>query len=378
MEWYEEFRSLFPALRDRIYLDIAHHCCPPQPVVDAEIAFVSTLSRTGGSNQVPNEAVPPVRAKIAQFIGAKANEVSFVHSTADGINTVAQALPLAAGDEVIINDQDHPSNVLPWLLLQKRGVVIKVAKSQDYRVPVESILREVTPRTRVVAISHVQHRSGFRCDLKALSDMCHSRCAWLVTDVIQSAGSSRFDVRELGVDAASCGSYKHLLSHVGSGFLYCSEELLDVMDPVYVGSSAVIRGNKDTGWQVEVLDKRDARRLEAGSVNEAGAIALGAGLDLHFKFGPRRIQDRIKSLAEKTAASLRNAGYQVICSSTPGEMSGLVSFKVDSAEIFRRHLLANGIYASTKDTDLIRVSVHAYTLEWEIDRLVEVVAAYSH
>ncbi len=377
MEWYEDFRSLFPALRDRIYLDIAHHCCPPQPVIDAEYAFLSTVSRTGGSNQVPNEAVPPIRGKIAQFIGAKPNEIAFIRSTADGINTIAQALPLVAGDEVVINDQDHPSNVLPWLALQKRGVVIKVAKSQDYRVPVERITREVTPRTRVVAISHVQHRSGFRCDLKALSEICHARGAWLVTDVIQSAGSSPLDVQELGVDAASCGSYKHVLSHVGSGFLYCSEELLDVIDPVYVGPSAVVRGNKDTGWQVEVLDKLDARRLEAGSVNEAGAIALGAGLDLHFKYGPRRIQDRIKTMAVETAASLRNAGYHVICSGTPDEMSGLVSFKVDSAENFREHLLAAGIHASTKDTDLIRVSVHAYTLEWEIDRLGEVVTAYG-
>ena len=378
MEWYEEFRSLFPALRDRVYLDIAHHCCPPAPVVDAEYAFLSTLSRTGGSNQVPNESVPPVREKIANFVGAKANEIAFIRSTADGVNVVAQALPLMPGDEVIVNDQDHPSNVLPWLALRKRGVVIRIAKSQDYRVPLESIVQEVTPRTRVVAISHVQHRSGFRCDLKALSEMCHSRGVWLVTDAIQSAGSSPLDVRELGVDAAAGGSYKHLLGHVGSGFLYCSEGLLDVMDPVYVGPSAVVRGNKDTGWQVEVLDKRDARRLEAGSVNEAGAIGLGAGLDLHFKYGPRRIHERILGLATKAAGLLRETGYRVICSSTPGEMSGLVSFKVDSAENFRKHLLANGIYASTKDTDVIRVSVHAYTLEWEIDRLAEVAARYDH
>lgn len=378
MEWHEEFRSLFPALRDRIYLDIAHHCCPPTPVVDSVHAFLSSLSRTGGSNQVPNEAVPPVRDKIAAFIGAKPNEIAFIRSTADGINIVAQALPLQPGDEVVINDQDHSSNVLPWLALKKRGIVVKVARSQDYRVPVDSIAGEITPKTRVVAISHVQHRSGFRCDLKTLSDLCHGRGAWLVTDAIQSVGSSAFNVRELGVDAAACGSYKHVLSTVGSGFVYCSEELLDVMEPVYAGPSSVVRGNKDTGWQVEVTDRRDARRLEAGSVNEAGALGLGAGLDLHFKYGPRRIQERISYLASKTAKSLREAGYQVVCSTTPGEMSGLVSFKVDSAESFRKHLLTSGICASTKDTDIIRVSVHAYTLEWEIDRLAEVVAGYKH
>jgi selenocysteine lyase/cysteine desulfurase len=277
---------------------------------------------------------------------------------------------------VIVNDQDHPSNVLPWLALRKRGIVVRVARSHDYRVPLESISREMTSRTRVVAISHVQHRSGFRCNLSALAEMCHSQGAWLVADAIQSVGSSSFDVRELRADAAACGSYKHMLSTVGSGFLYCAEELLEVMEPVYAGPSPVVRGNKDTNWQVEVADRRDARRLEAGSVNDAGAVSLGAGLDLHFKYGPRRIQDRIACLAARTALLLREAGCHVICSGDPMEMSGLITFKVDSAQSFRDHLLANGIFASTKDTDLIRVSVHAYTLEWELDRLAEVVAEY--
>ena len=378
MEWFEELRTEFPAFRNQIYMDVASSNCTPTSVLETITDYWKKMSMGEGHSTDTALRVLRTRERLARLVNCKPNEIAFVRSTADGINIVAQGIPWQAGDTVVINDQDHSSNVIPWLNLEKRGVRVKVARSENYRVAIDSLVREMDTRTRAVAISFVQHRSGFRADLATLGRICRERGIWLVVDGIQGIGSMRFDAQAMGVHAMSAGGYKHVLGVAGSGFLYCAGELLEQMKPAYAGPSAAVKINKENGWHLEVPDLRDARRLEGGSLNTAGILAFEPALNLIERCGMGNIESRILSLASRLASGLSASGYTLVSPMAPGEQSGLVSVSVPSAQDFDEYLKAHRIMGSIKEATILRLSVHAYNLEWEVDRVVEIAAVYKN
>ena len=181
--------------------------------------------------------MPTLRARLARLIGGDARRLAFTKNTTEGLNTVAQGLPWREGDNLVVDDQEHPSNALPWLSLRRRGVDVRVASSGGHRYTVDDIWARVDARTRLVALSWVQYATGLRSDIAELGRRCAARGIWLVVDGIQGAGLLRARVDDWGVDAFACGAHKGLLGPLGVGFLHLSPALLDALDPPYLGPS---------------------------------------------------------------------------------------------------------------------------------------------
>ena len=159
------------------------------------------------------------RSSIARLISAEVDEIGLSTSTTMGLNVAAQAIPLAAGDIVLIPEREFPANVYPWLQLRSRGVSIEFAPLTPEGWPDERYLceRVADKRVRALAISLVQFSNGYKADVELLGDACRSNDCFLVVDGIQAVGQTAIDVKDTPVDIMACGGQKWLLSPFGSG-----------------------------------------------------------------------------------------------------------------------------------------------------------------
>ena len=323
------------------------------------------------------------RAKklAAQLIGAKGpQEIAFVPNTSTGLSLVAKGLMLHAGDRVVITDVEYPANRYPWEDLKRQGVeLFEVPQSADGRVDVERVCDAINDRTRVVSISHVQYASGFRIDLKPISEMVHRAGGYLCVDAIQSCGVLPVDVEAMGIDFLSADGHKWMLGPEGAGIFYCREELCPLLHPNVVGWMNMVDAGNYGDYRFEF--QMDARRFEPGSWNIPGIAALGASLELLLSVGidgDGGVWSRVEALTTRLCEALEANGYPVFTPrASPTERSGIVIF--DLPERLRDRLDPKQLVADLQKEGIIivvregrlRASPHFYNTPAQIDRLVD-------
>ena len=298
----EAIRRDFPILsvpmhgRPLVYLDSAASSQKPRAVLDAERAFYETTNANihRGVYALSAEATrryDAARAAVAAYLdAAHSHEVIFTRGTTEGINLVAQswARPrLRAGDEILITEMEHHSNIVPWqLVAEATGAVLKAAPVTDAgELDLDAFERLLTGRTRVVAVGHVSNALGTINPVRRIAELAHGAGAVLVVDGAQAAPHLPLSVRELDADFYACSSHK-MLGPTGVGALYGREELLDSMPPYQGGGDMIstVTIAKSTWAPLPV-------KFEAGTPNIAGAVGLGAAVEYIEKIGRDRIAE---------------------------------------------------------------------------------------
>ncbi len=323
------------------------------------------------------------RAKnlAAHLIGAKGpQEIALVPNTSTGLSLVAKGLPLHAGDRVVITEVEYPANRYPWEDLKRRGVeLMTVPQSADGRVDVERVCDAINDRTRVVSLSHVQYASGFRIDLKPVSEMVHRAGGYLCVDAIQSCGVLPVDVAAMGIDFLSADGHKWMLAPEGAGIFYCREELCPLLHPNVVGWMNMVDAGNYGDYRFEF--QPDARRFEPGSWNIPGIAALGASLELLLGVGidgPGGVWSRVEALTTRLCEALEAKGYPVFSPrASPGERSGIVIFDLPAP--LRDRTDPKQLVAELQKQNIVivvregrlRASPHFYNTPAQIDRLVD-------
>ena len=249
------------------------------------------------------------RARLARLIGGDARRLAFTKNTTEGLNTVAQGLPWREGDNLVVDDQEHPSNALPWLSLRRRGVDVRVASSGGHRYTVDDIWARVDARTRLVALSWVQYATGLRSDIAELGRRA-ARDIWLVVDGAGRRPAARAG-RRLGRGRVRLGAHKGLLGPLGVGFLHLSPALLDALDPPHLGRPVACRWTSP-----DPVARRRARppgRAAAGDRQSElpRHRRLGRALDLIEQADPARIEPWALELSRALADGLRGLGLDV-------------------------------------------------------------------
>ena len=298
----EAIRRDFPILsvpmhgRPLVYLDSAASSQKPRAVLDAERAFYETTNANihRGVYALSAEATrryDAARAAVAAYLdAAHSHEVIFTRGTTEGINLVAQswARPrLRAGDEILITEMEHHSNIVPWqLVAEATGAVLKAAPVTDAgELDLDAFERLLTGRTRVVAVGHVSNALGTINPVRRIADLAHGAGAVLVVDGAQAAPHLPLSVRELDADFYACSSHK-MLGPTGVGALYGREELLDSMPPYQGGGDMIstVTIAKSTWAPLPA-------KFEAGTPNIAGAVGFGAAVEYIEKIGRDRIAE---------------------------------------------------------------------------------------
>jgi cysteine desulfurase/selenocysteine lyase len=307
------------------------------------------------------------RKKVAQLVHAEPEEIAFMLNTSQGINTVAHMLDWEKGSTIITTDLEFPSNSIPWYNLKKRGVRIRTVKNVQGEILVDDMEKAFDETTKLVAISYVQFGNGFRCDLKAISELCRDYGAFLFSDVIQGLGAVGLDVRNTGIDFFSTASYKWLMGPLGVGIFYIRKEHMKEFDPPFIGWFS-LQNYEDFDRpgldEIELADS--ARKFETGGRSFALLMGLEKSLDILLEVGVDAIEDRVLNLSQYV---VDNANH-VQTPYDKKKRAGIVNVTHPHPEKAVETLRKNKIIVSARMNG-IRVSTHFWNTEEDIDRLLE-------
>lgn len=361
----EDFKSHFYTGHEFIHLNNSGQSLIPDLNRDLAYHWLQKFYQEGASCSLQGwEQTEVTRRKLARFIGADPTEVSFFQTTASALSQVALGLKLHSSDEILIWDQEYPTNFYPWsLAAQKNSAKLIQVESENWQTPVKSILNKVTEKTRVIAVSWVQYQTGAVTDLHELSSALKGRNIWLVADVIQGVGVRPLNFHQSGFDIICGGSHKWLCSSYGAAYMAIKKERIPELAPYEVG--AMTFGNPDTPKNAANLPKADSSRYEPGSKAMVEVIAMQASLDLLQSCGIENIFNESVRLAELLAKALKDR-YQVFANGP------IVNLAPENAEelIATMKKLDDAKVTFAKRGPGVRLSVHAYNRDSEIERVI--------
>jgi selenocysteine lyase/cysteine desulfurase len=186
-------------------------------VMDAFVEYMVARTRGPGGREQNAQTEWACKTNLARMIGGRAHDIALMSNSSEAISMVAQAVALQPGDNVIINNLEFPSGVLPWLALKRQGLEVRVAKHNNWEMETNDIMDLVDDRTRLVMMSHVSYLSGTRIDYAKLYEQIRNTNALMLLDATQSLGVVPVDIRHTDMLVGS--SYKWLLSTHGAGIL---------------------------------------------------------------------------------------------------------------------------------------------------------------
>lgn len=365
-------RAQFPALRSCVYLNTC--AIGPWPDVTRQ-----AVSRAADMLAEPNRMsaafwtlFSAARNNIARLINAGPDEIALTQNTAEGMNVIAHALPLRAGDNVLMCDQEYPAVVYPFMNLARlRGIEARVVPHDGGGLTIDLLERYADARTRAVAVSTVEFVSGFRADLPAIGEWCRSRGVWLIVDGIQSLGVAPVDVKAAHVDALASGGHKWMLGPMGAGFLYVSRDRLAELAPPFAGALSVVDAENYLDYNLTF--QPDARRFELGVPNTLGVAGLSASLELLLSLDIRAIEAWTLHLAGLLLDGLEQLGCRPFVGRDSPHRSAIVSFNTpDPAGVAAasQRLTAAGVIHTIRSGN-VRLGIHCFNSEDDIQAVID-------
>lgn len=321
--------------------------------------------------QFADGVFPACKSLLAELIGASPDEIAFTENVTYGINSAAGALPLQAGDNVIVCDREFASNVYPWMRLERtKGIELRMVPHQGGGLTVELLDRYADSRTKVVSVSSVEFADGFAADLEAIGSWCQAHGAFFVVDCAQSLGVMPIDVKKCRIDFMAGLSSKWLLGPFATGFLYVRRELIPELMPPFVGADSMSCAVDSTDYRFEL--KEDASRFEGALPNAPGIAGLKASLALMKSVGFPKIYEAAWKVSGYFAEALRGLGMELApCTERDETRSTIVSFRPPKLEQTYQELRRNGIACSVR-CGYIRTGIHGYNTAEEADQVTAV------
>lgn len=368
--FFGRVRREFPFGEDKVPMNAANLCPSPRAVADRVSELTRDMDRDcsfqnrgkfGGLREAAREAV-------AAQLGVTADEVALVRNTSEANNIVNAGIPLGPGDEVVLWDQNHPTNNVAWEVRAARyGFTVKrVATPTDPEFEDElaaPFLEAITPQTRVLAITHVSNVSGIRLPVRKIADGIAGRGIHLHLDGAQSLGALVIDLPALGADSYASSSHKW----------YCG--------PKECGVLAVRSGRIPGIWATEVApgwgsdadpDPAGARKFESmGQRDDPCLAAMETTAAFHAEITPARVEARVLDLAKTLKEGIRSLGVPLVTPMAAELSGGVVICEVRpevQREIFSRMYDEHGIAGSTSGG--FRLSPHIYNTEEHIERAI--------
>jgi selenocysteine lyase/cysteine desulfurase len=366
-------RPDFPILDNgRAFLNSAYIAPIPRAVLAAGAAFYEAKSTRPMSVGELLGKVNEVCTQFARLIHASPDEIGFVYATTEGENTVAGNIPLAPGDNVVVDDLHYDGALVVHRQMEKRrGTQLRIVKNRNGEVTPADIARQVDDRTRLIAVSYVSSVNGLRHDVRALADLAHAHGALLHVDAIQALGMFPVDVRADDVDFLCGGTYKWLLGGFGVAPFYIRQSLLDRVPPDRFGIFGVASGTPDHRFDI----KQSARRYNYASLPFAEVHQLGAALSYLDRVGVARIEAHTMGLTRRLEAGLLSQGYRLF---TPaGNRSSVLCFYTVRPTIEVRAALDQAQVDVTVREGHVRASMALFNNADDVDRLLAVTRGLS-
>ncbi|WP_317987286.1 cysteine desulfurase [Stigmatella hybrida] len=327
-----DFPILLQEVRGRplVYLDSAASAQKPQAVIDALVRFYTHDNANVHRgvhllSERATEAFEEAREKVRRFLKAReSKEIVFVRGTTEAINLVAQTFGrkhVGPGDEVLITGLEHHANIVPWqLLCEQQGATLKsVPVNEHGELVLDALDALLTPRTRILALTHVSNALGTVVPVKELIRRAHAKGVPVLVDGAQAVTHFPVDVQDLDCDFYAFSGHK-LFGPMGIGVLYGKKELLEAMPPYQGGGDMILSVTLE-----KTVYNRIPYRFEAGTPDVAGAVGLGAAIDYLEALGLEAIAAHDRELLAYAEEALGAVpGIRIL--GRAQERSGVVSF----------------------------------------------------
>ena len=391
----QKIREDFPILQQKIYnrtlvyFDNAATTQRPQQVIDA---LTKTYTEYYGNihraahflADKATAAYEETREKARNLINAETREqIIFTKGTTESINLAAFAFGeklIQEGDEIIVSEMEHHSNIVPWQMMAERkgAKIVMLPIDDEGRLMIEELEQLITPRTKIITVTHVSNVLGTINPIQQIAQIAHSKGIRIFVDGAQAAPHLRIDVQDLDVDFYAFSAHK-MYGPNGVGVLYGKKELLEQLPP-YQGGGEMISEVKFSGTTYNELPYK----FEAGTPNISGVIAFGAAIDYLQNIGVENVGIwETELLNYATAQLIQISGMRIY--GTQPEKSGVISFNVDGVHFFdlgtmldkfgiavrTGHHCADPLMDHFGIQGTMRVSFAFYNTKEEIDVFVE-------
>ena len=364
----------FPQNETLRYLNHAAVAPWPQRAAEAVKAFAEQNLRIG-ARDYPQwlKTEQQLRGRLTRLLNAPSSaDIALVKNTSEALSFVAFGLDWKPGDQILISDEEFPSNRVVWEALRPQGVEV-IQVNLGGADPEADLLAACGPKVRLMSISAVQYASGLRLDLQRLGEGCEQRGVLLCIDAIQQLGALPFDVQQSRCAFAMADGHKWMLGPEGLGVFYCRSDLRSRLKLHEYGWHMLEHaGDYDRAdWE----PARTARRFECGSPNMLGAVALEASLSLLEEVGMPMVALALGERIEQLDQGLREiAGVEVLSPADGSRRAGIVTFRLDgwnNQALFER-IQAEQIVCAQRGGG-IRLSPHFYTRTETIEETLRVI-----
>jgi cysteine desulfurase / selenocysteine lyase len=406
----ERIRKDFPILdrtvrggRPLVYLDSANTSQKPRQVIDVLDDFYARHNAnihraTHELGEEATEAYEGARIKVARFIGAAdETEVVFTKNVSEAINLVAYSIgnasagaggaaagrfALAPGDEIVITEMEHHSNIVPWqLLCERTGATLRwFGVTPDGRLDKSAIDELINPRTRLVALAHQSNVLGTVNPVAEIAARAHAAGALVLVDAAQSAPHGLADVRALGADFVGLTSHK-MCGPTGIGVLWGRRDLLESLPP-FLGGGEMI----ESVWMDRSTFAPPPHKFEAGTMPIAQAVGLGAAVDYLTGVGLAAVRAHEQDLLQHALSALAEIhGLRILGPTEAVDRGGAISFVLDGIHphdvsqvlddrgvaVRAGHHCAWPLHRALGVQASTRASLYLYNTHDEVDALVD-------
>lgn len=376
---FDKSVELFPIKKNRVFMN----SCGVSPLFGPAAALGSEVleHQRDFAIEVWGKYFPRLETfhqNAARLLRADPENISFIRNAAEGLSLIANGFPFEAGDEVISYVHEYPSNHYPWRIQERRGVKLVllpdrecgtgIAEGRPRGWEMEDLEKLVTPKTRLVAVSHVQFASSYAADLKELGKFCKARDIALVVDAAQSLGILPVYPEEWHVSAVAASGWKWLLGPNGASILYTSKRFREKLAITMAGPEIMKQGDDYLNHRWDPFT--DGRKFEYSTVTLDLLAAMDKCLsDVFLRYGIEAIAREAARLRGRILGTIDRRRYRPIMFGLEHQ-SGILSFDVDANP--KEIVLAAASKRCVISTrgGYLRIAPHFHNTDDEIDQLV--------
>jgi len=374
--FWKILRSQFPLTTDRIYLNTGGLGASPYPVIEAvqsKMDELERISETGHSAELWTE----IKTAMTRLLGCDVDELALVRNTTEGINIVANGLPLRKGDEIILTTQEHVANALTWMgLAQRIGVQLRLFEpsTTSQKENLERLQSLITKSTRVISIPHAVTTTGLIMPVREIAGIAKAKKIWYFVDGAQTPGMFPFNLHEMGCDAFAASGHKWLMGPKETGFLYVRKDMLDTIQAKHIG--AYSDGGYDFLKGTMKLNPT-AQRYEYGTVNIPLRVGLMAAFEFIERIGIETIWKRDQALSTRLFNGLREIPHVKVLSPADDSMrSAMITFMHEQIPYLKLQEHLNAFKLRTRGVSegglaALRISTHVYNSFDEVETVLE-------
>ena len=366
-------RGEFPIFETATYLNSCSQGALSHRVRVAVEGWLEGWDENGAEWDFWVERNEAFRSSIAALLHARADDVAVTTSVSQGVSALVSALPLEKGrNRIVISEYEFPTVGQIAHAQELRGAeVVHVPPGDDGSIGAERFAEAIDERTALVCCTTLSYRSGHRHDVSAIAEIAHDAGALVLADSYQACGAVELDVRSLGADAITGGTVKYLLGTAGLGFMWVRPEVHEALVPTQTGWFA----DEDI-FAMSIADyspHASARRFDSGTPPVPSLYAGVAGISLVAETGVPAIEAHVHALGDRLIDGLAELGATVVTPRAAAERGPLVCVRSTDVAALVAALAAERVVVSSRE-DNLRIALHLYNVEADLDTLLEALA----